>query len=81
VPLSALEADKPEPVRPPNPDDAPDPRMRMREAGDLVRQINQFTFIACPCGIKIKIPPDYARPVATCPRCQRKHPIPTAAAK
>jgi heat shock protein HtpX len=78
IPQSALAADQAIPIRPPHEDDAADPRMRMREAGDLVRQINQFAFIACPCGIKIKIPPDYARPVAVCPRCQRKHPIPTA---
>ena len=81
VPHSALEADQALPIRPPNAEDAPDPRMRMREAGDLVRQMNQFAFIACPCGIKIKIPPDYARPVAICPRCRRKHPIATAKVK
>lgn len=82
VPRSALAADQALPVRPPHAEDeAPDPRMRMREAGDLVRQMNQFAIIACPCGIKIKIPPDYARPVAICPRCQRKHPIPTATGK
>ena len=79
VPLSALQADQAIPIRPPSTDDAPDdPRLRMREAGDMVRQMNKFAFIACPCGIKIKIPPDYNRPVATCPRCQTKHPIPTA---
>lgn len=51
-----------------------DARQRMRGASDLLRKMNQFMFIACPCGARIKIPPDYKHEIVQCPRCNRKHP-------
>jgi len=79
IPLSALQAGRPAfAARQASPEDAAAPatqRAQMRQAGDLVRQMNQFRFIQCPCGIKIKIPPDYARPQAVCPRCRRSHSV------
>jgi len=46
----------------------------MRQAGDLLRKIHHFMFIACACGARIKIPPDYKHDIVQCPRCGRKHP-------
>ncbi len=47
----------------------PTPRERMREAGDLLRKVNQFVFLACVCGVRIKLPPDFKRKNVQCPRC------------
>ncbi len=47
---------------------------------DLMRALNQFSFLECGCGTKIKVPPDYHKPVVTCPRCGRQHPVPAAGA-
>lgn len=53
----------------------PDPRQRHREAGDLVRRMHQFRFIECSCGLRIKIPPEYAKSQVKCPRCSKVHTI------
>lgn len=83
IPTSALQGDQPGLARAAHPDAAaaPSPRARMRQAGDLVMQANRFRFIQCPCGVKIKIPPDYNRPQAVCPRCRRSHPVANASAR
>jgi heat shock protein HtpX len=49
-----------------------------RGMGDLVRAINGFLFLTCTCGLKIKIPPDFAKPSVACPRCNRELTVPTA---
>ena len=48
-------------------------RQRYREAGDLVRNMNKFRFLQCDCGLKMKIPPEYAKPTVKCPRCGKLH--------
>ena len=30
-----------------------------RNVGDLVMQLNDYSFINCPCGVKLKVPPGY----------------------
>ncbi len=51
----------------------PGVRQRYREAGELVRNLHQFRFVPCPCGLKLKIPPEYDKPLVKCPRCERIH--------
>ena len=46
-----------------------------REVGDLMMKLNEFIFINCSCGIKIKVPPDYKDNSITCPKCRRIHEI------
>jgi heat shock protein HtpX len=46
-----------------------------RQIGDIMRKVNQFTFIPCACGLKMKIPPNYKSNTITCPRCHRNHEI------
>lgn len=46
-----------------------------REVGDLIMKLNDFRFINCTCGLKIKIPPDYKSDSVTCPKCLRIHTI------
>jgi heat shock protein HtpX len=48
-------------------------RVRSREAYDTVRKANQYKFIECPCGLRIKVPPACRETTVTCPRCDRTH--------
>jgi len=40
-----------------------------RAMGDLMMNLNNYLFINCACGLKIKIPPELDKPEITCPRC------------
>ncbi len=53
-------------------------RQRMRDAGDLLRKVNQFIFLSCLCGMKIKLPPEFKRDHVQCPRCRRELALPVA---
>ncbi|AFH50136.1 Heat shock protein HtpX [Ignavibacterium album JCM 16511] len=44
-----------------------------REANDAVMKLNNYKFINCKCGVRIKIPPDYNQPIVVCPRCGTRH--------
>ena len=51
-------------------------KQKMRDVGDLMRAVNNYMFISCVCGLKIKIPPEYKKKTLACPRCGKKHDIP-----
>ncbi len=51
---------------------------RAREVSDLVDRMAEYLFLACACGLRIKIPPDFKRDSVSCPRCGREHEIPAA---
>jgi heat shock protein HtpX len=53
-----------------------DDKKTKRTSGDLIMQLNNFSFIDCSCGIKIKIPPDYKHSEFICPKCRTKHELP-----
>jgi heat shock protein HtpX len=44
-----------------------------RDTGDIMMKVNQYSFINCSCGLKIKIPPDFKKKELFCPRCGSKH--------
>jgi heat shock protein HtpX len=44
-----------------------------RDTGDIMMKVNNYSFINCACGLKIKIPPDYKKTELFCPRCGKKH--------
>ncbi|MDD5064888.1 MAG: M48 family metallopeptidase [Phycisphaerae bacterium] len=44
---------------------------QMRQVGDIMRKINQFVFLTCLCGLKLKIPPNFKSDKVQCPRCKR----------
>ncbi|MCX5638995.1 MAG: M48 family metallopeptidase [Planctomycetota bacterium] len=46
------------------------------QVGDIMRKVNQFIFLTCLCGLKLKIPPNYKRQTVECPRCHRVLDIP-----
>jgi len=49
------------------------PQQQLRRIGDIMRKVNGFVFLTCPCGLKLKIPPNYKKTELTCPRCRTKH--------
>ncbi|MEN8224830.1 MAG: M48 family metallopeptidase [Bacteroidota bacterium] len=44
-----------------------------RNTGDLMMAVNNYTFIECSCGLRIKVPPDYNRKTVSCTRCGTEH--------
>jgi heat shock protein HtpX len=46
-----------------------------REVGDLMMKLNEYKFINCTCGLKLKIPPQFNSDKITCPKCGRIHTI------
>jgi heat shock protein HtpX len=46
-----------------------------RDAGDIMMKVNNYSFINCECGLKIKIPPNFKKEEFFCPRCGRKHSV------
>ncbi|MBI1320684.1 MAG: M48 family metalloprotease [Candidatus Hydrogenedens sp.] len=79
VPKSML-AEQAAPIRAADPaaKSAKDVQQRARETGDLLRSVSNFIFIPCVCGMKIKLPPEWKKETATCPRCKRVHTVPVA---
>ena len=49
---------------------------QMRQVGDIMRRVNQFVFLTCACGLKMKIPPNFKGPNVKCPRCNKMHDLP-----
>ena len=52
-------------------------RQRVRQATDALWRLNQYRFIACSCGVRLKIPPAFAASQIPCPKCKRVHEIPS----
>ncbi len=52
---------------------------RVRETTDAMWKLSNYGFITCPCGVTLKIPPDFKYPAVQCPRCHREHKIKAAA--
>jgi len=42
-----------------------------RQVGDIMRRVNQFIFLTCACGLKLKIPPNFKGNNVKCPRCKK----------
>lgn len=46
-----------------------------REVGDLIMKLNEYKFISCTCGLKLKVPPKFSSDSISCPKCGRIHPL------
>lgn len=46
-----------------------------REVGDVLMKLNDFKFVNCTCGLKIKIPPAFKQSSFKCPKCGMAHNI------
>ncbi len=51
---------------------------QVHDVGDIMRKLNGFVFLTCPCGLKLKVPPNYRHKKIACPRCGRKLDLPIA---
>lgn len=80
-PRSAMTDAQAYPIREAHPEAAQAARTQrrpVRNAGDLIRGLNDYKFLSCACGMRIKLPPWHARDHATCPRCGQDVRLPTA---
>jgi len=48
-----------------------------RQIGDIMRRVNQFIFLTCVCGLKLKIPPNFKGDKVKCPRCRKSLDLPS----
>jgi heat shock protein HtpX len=48
---------------------------QLHQVGDIMRKVNGFVFLACACGVTLKIPPNYPAMTVECPRCHTPHNI------
>jgi heat shock protein HtpX len=48
---------------------------RVRQTTDMLWRLNQFIFIACPCGTTLKVPPAYVGRELACPHCGAVHKV------
>jgi heat shock protein HtpX len=55
--------------------EAVDVKTTTRATGDIMMAVDNFTFIDCICGLKIKVPPQYSEKYVYCTRCGRQHEI------
>ncbi|HQP11147.1 MAG TPA: M48 family metallopeptidase [Candidatus Omnitrophota bacterium] len=80
MPASALADSEPIPLRSSSSpaEDTRSSKQKARDLGDLMRVLNDYMFIPCACGLRIKIPPDFNRPTLACPRCRRQHDLRSA---
>lgn len=56
------------------------PRAAERAGGDIVRSLNGYVFLPCSCGMRVKLPPEFAMEHAQCPRCGKVVSMPAAQA-
>ena len=80
IPASGLRQNKHIGIREPSsePEQKRNEKQSIREAMDLMRVVNGYAFLACACGLQIKVPPELPKPKISCPRCGRDNAIPTA---
>jgi len=78
VPVAALSAKEDIALRQAGPEETAKDRRdkQLRQVGDIMRRVNQFVFLTCACGLKLKIPPNYKSNKVKCPRCNRSLDIP-----
>ncbi len=53
-----------------------DKKEETRELGDLIRAVNQYRFLTCNCGLRIKVPADFKREKIICPKCWHELQVP-----
>jgi heat shock protein HtpX len=49
---------------------------QMHQVGDIMRRVNNFVFLTCLCGLKLKIPPNYKPNKVKCPKCSNVLTVP-----
>ena len=54
-------------------DNSVDVKQQTRSATDILHKLNDFMFVTCSCGVKLKLPPNFKKESFACPRCGKKH--------
>lgn len=56
------------------------PKQQKRTMGNLMMTVNNYSFLTCVCGLKIKVPAGFGtnKPQVICPRCGHKNDVPKA---
>ncbi len=78
LPVSALDQKEAVPLRKAVAEEKASQASHQRSVNDLARAVNGFLFLNCSCGLKMKIPPGFAKKTVTCPRCGTVNSIPVA---
>ncbi len=78
LPASALAGDRPLDVREAASEPKISHRDQMRQATDLLRKANDYLFLGCVCGLRIKLPAGFKQDHLACPRCHREVTVPVA---
>ena len=78
VPVAALSQKEDVALRQAGPEETKKDRLdkQMRQVGDIMRRVNQFIFLTCACGLKLKVPPNFKGDKVNCPRCHKTLDIP-----
>jgi len=48
---------------------------RARETSDVMWRLSSYKTIACDCGAKLRVPPNFREPQIKCPHCGRTHDV------
>ena len=48
---------------------------RARETSDVMWRLSDYKTIACDCGAKLRVPPNFKEPQIKCPHCGRTHQV------
>jgi heat shock protein HtpX len=48
---------------------------RARETSDVMWRLSNYKTIACDCGARLRVPPNFKEPQITCPHCGRTHQV------
>ncbi len=75
IPAGSLQAAERVETRKPGAVDGRSHLERVRETTDMLWRLNQYAFIACACGTKLKAPPEFAGQTITCPHCGTQHKV------
>jgi heat shock protein HtpX len=75
IPSSALKADEAVQIRSAGEKKSVDFKKQGRDIGDIMWRTNGYHFLACSCGLKMKIPPNFKTDKVKCPRCGKVQPI------
>jgi heat shock protein HtpX len=80
IPASAFAEDQEVPVREASaPPETPTQKKNdVRQVTDALRKAEGFMFLACACGMRIKLPPEFKKDHIACPRCSRDVAVPVA---
>ena len=72
VPAAAAKEKEDVSLRSPGPEAKKKDRIenQMHQVGDIMRRVNNFAFLSCVCGLKLKIPPNFKGDKVRCPRCR-----------